>query len=132
MGFDSLVINPGRLSILTALAVQEQQEFVELRRRTQLTDGNLSSHARRLHTAGLVEIDKTFRDGKPVTQFKLTHQGRSALEAHVRRLMAALSQHRRPSVDVDVHHPAAQVTPVMRNIPEPVGIGGPSDPDWVD
>ena len=47
-------------------AVQEQQEFVQLRQRTSLTDGNLSSHAKRLHGAGLVAIDKTFRDGKPV------------------------------------------------------------------
>ncbi|MCC6238999.1 MAG: transcriptional regulator [Phycisphaerales bacterium] len=91
MFFDSIVTNPGRLQILAALAVEQRQDFVELRRRTRLTDGNLSSHARRLQDAGMIEIDKTFRQGKPVTQFCLTTEGRQALEGHVRRLMSALS-----------------------------------------
>jgi len=94
MGFDSLVANPGRLSILTALAVEERQEFVQLREHTQLTDGNLACHARRLQTAGLIGINKSFRDGKPVTCLTLTHAGRAALEAHARRVLAAIS-HRR-------------------------------------
>jgi DNA-binding MarR family transcriptional regulator len=96
MSFDPLVANPGRLSILTALAVEERQEFVALRRRTRLTDGNLASHAKRLQGGGLIEIDKQFRDNKPVTTFVLTPDGRRALEGHVRRLMSALSQRRVP------------------------------------
>src|ERR1043165_1963687 len=94
MTFDTLVANPGRLTILTALAVDPQQEFVSLRNRTKLTDGNLASHARRLASAGMIEIDKQLKSGKPVTTFLLTQSGRTALESHVRRLMAALS-HRR-------------------------------------
>jgi DNA-binding MarR family transcriptional regulator len=94
MGFDSLVTNAGRLSILTALAVEERQEFVQLRQHTQLTDGNLACHARRLQVAGLIGIDKSFRDGKPVTCLTLTLAGRAALEAHARRVLAAIS-HRR-------------------------------------
>jgi DNA-binding MarR family transcriptional regulator len=94
MSFDPLVANPGRLSILTALAVEERQEFVDLRRRTHLTDGNLAAHAKRLQGGGLIEIDKQFRDNKPVTTFVLTPDGRKALEGHVRRLMSALSQRR--------------------------------------
>jgi DNA-binding MarR family transcriptional regulator len=96
MSFDPLVANPGRLSILTALAVQERQEFVDLRNRTRLTDGNLAAHAKRLQGGGLIEIDKQFRDNKPVTTFVLTPDGRKALEGHVRRLMSALSQRRVP------------------------------------
>jgi DNA-binding MarR family transcriptional regulator len=94
MTFDNLVANPGRLTILTALAVDPQQEFVSLRNRTKLTDGNLASHARRLASAGMIEIDKQLRSGKPVTTIQLTSSGRTALESHVRRLMAAIS-HRR-------------------------------------
>ncbi len=52
MSFDPLVANPGRLKILTALAVEERQEFVDLRRRTALTDGNLAAHAKRLRGGG--------------------------------------------------------------------------------
>jgi DNA-binding MarR family transcriptional regulator len=91
MPLDSLVTNPGRLRILTSLATEPSQEFVQLRHRTHLTDGNLSTHARRLHNAGLVTIQKNFRDGKPVTTFTLTTDGRRALESHVQNLMAALN-----------------------------------------
>src|SRR3954465_5933761 len=110
MSFDPLVANPGRLSILTVLAVEERQEFVDLRRRTHLTDGNLAAHAKRLQTGGLIEIDKQFKDNKPVTSFVLTPDGRKALEGHVRRLMSALSQRRLPSVDnvVEASSPRAR------------------------
>jgi DNA-binding MarR family transcriptional regulator len=94
MGFDAVVANAGRLNILTALAVDERQDFVQLRRKTQLTDGNLACHARRLQSAGLIEIDKMLRDGKPVTCMHLTPAGRAALEAHARRVLAAISQRR--------------------------------------
>ena len=86
-------LNTGRLRILTALAEapQQAQEFVRLRSVTELTDGNLATHARRLSAAGLLSIDKRLRDGKPVTTFVLTTQGRRALEGHLQRLSDALS-----------------------------------------
>ena len=65
-------------------------EFVRLRERTRLTDGNLACHAKRLQSAGLVAVDKRFRDGKPVTSFVLTPAGRAAMEDHVERLLAAV------------------------------------------
>ena len=90
MAFDTLIVNAGRMKILTALAVENRQEFVHLRRRTLLTDGNLSAHARRLHAAGLIEIEKSFRDGKPVTTFALSEQGRQPLTEHARAVMHAV------------------------------------------
>src|SRR5688500_1285390 len=76
MSVDHRVANPGRLSILTALAVEEKADFVPLRQQTQLTDGNLASHARRLASAGLISIEKSFRNGKATTSLTLTMQGR--------------------------------------------------------
>src|SRR5947209_20005884 len=90
MSFDALVANAGRLRILTALAAAGRQEFVPLRKATCLTDGNLAAHARRLGAGGLIEIDKQFRAGKPVTSFALTAAGRAALESHARSLLAAI------------------------------------------
>jgi DNA-binding MarR family transcriptional regulator len=107
------VANPGRLRILTSLATEPSQEFVRLRQRTRLTDGNLSTHARRLQNAGLLAIDKTFRGGKPVTTITLTRQGREALESHVRALMEALNL--TPS-----DQPISLATPAR------------SDDEWVD
>jgi DNA-binding MarR family transcriptional regulator len=94
---EALVINPGRLRILTALAETPREEFVPLRNRTQLTDGNLAAHAKRLHSAGLIDIDKAFRDGKPVTSFALTRTGRAALEEHARQLLAIIGIGSRPA-----------------------------------
>jgi len=92
MPFNALVTNAGRLRILAALAGAEGRdlEFVELRQETELTDGNLASHARRLQDAGLIAIQKELRDNKPVTSYRLTNDGRTALESHVRALMQAI------------------------------------------
>ena len=93
MGFDPLVTNPGRLTILAALAGEGERalEFVRLRARTRLTDGNLAAHAKRLQSGGLILVDKRFESGKPVTRFTLTPVGRKALEEHVRRISAAIA-----------------------------------------
>ena len=93
MAFDSLVSSPGRLRILTALVSEPAQPFVELRRRTGLTDGNLATHARRLQSAGLVAIEKSIAAGKPLTTLHLTREGREALTAHAKALLAALDEH---------------------------------------
>jgi DNA-binding MarR family transcriptional regulator len=122
MGFDALVANAGRLTILTELAVEERQEFVDLRRRTRLTDGNLAAHARRLQSAGLIDIDKQFRAGKPVTTYLLTAQGRKALESHARKLFAAITQRR-----VTPAPSAALAAPAQA----PVDVASSAD-DWVD
>lgn len=137
MSFDAVVTNPGRLRILTALAVEERQEFVHLRQTTQLTDGNLAAHARRLESAGLVAIDKQFRDGKPVTSFVLTHAGRSALEQHVRRVMAAISHRRMAPAPMPAVTPAADdisSTNSLESVPDldRVAVAVGEDDEWVD
>jgi DNA-binding MarR family transcriptional regulator len=130
MSFDPLVANAGRLQILTALAVDECQDFVQLREKTQLTDGNLASHARRLRSAGLIVMDKQFREGKPVTSFTLTADGRRALEAHARRLIAAISQRR--FAGAPVAHPTAKPHPLATEVPAEVATVRTTEEDWVD
>ena len=88
--FDNVIASSGRLRILAALAIEPQLEFVHLRKRTHLTDGNLCTHTRRLETAGFVTVQKSFRDRKPVTKVSLTTQGRNALERHARELLSVL------------------------------------------
>ena len=118
MPFDPLVTNPGRLRILTALAESPRQEFVRLRETTQLTDGNLCTHARKLQSAGLIAIDKQFRGGRPVTSLELTVAGRDALEHHARSLLAVLNRGEdRPEI---APAPAAAVAVAD------------ADDDWVD
>jgi DNA-binding MarR family transcriptional regulator len=116
MPFDAIIANPGRLRILTALASEPRQEFVRLRGVTQMTDGNLATHARRLHSAGMLAIDKTFRAGKPVTTFILTEQGRKALQTHVQNVLHALQ-------------PRATSEPTKAIDDTPLE---PQDSDWID
>src|SRR3954454_21905315 len=108
MNFDSLVANPGRLRILTALASEPRQPFVQLRGRTGLTDGNLATHARRLAAAGFIAIDKHIDAGKPVTTLDLTPVGREALVRHARELLAALER-------APVTEPAAEIEPAYED-----------------
>jgi DNA-binding MarR family transcriptional regulator len=131
MSFDPLIANAGRLRILTALAVDERQEFVHLRRSTQLTDGNLASHAKRLQAGGMIQIDKQFRDGKPVTHLTLTPEGRRALEAHARRLVAAIS-HRKlvmPSAAARSVEPIAAAPVTVPSVSAPQA---DAEDEWVD
>ena len=88
--FDQVIASPGRLRILAALAPESRLDFVGLRKRTELTDGNLATHTRRLEMAGFVIVEKSFHARKPVTHIRLTNAGRDALERHARDLMTAL------------------------------------------
>jgi len=96
MSFDALVANPGRLRILTALASTPRQPFVQLRRQTGLTDGNLCTHARRLQSAGFIAIEKSIEADKPLTTLQLTSRGRDALAAHAHALLRSLEQPEAP------------------------------------
>ncbi len=122
MGFDPLVTNPGRLTILATLAGEGERalEFVRLRARTRLTDGNLAAHAKRLQTGGLIQVDKHFDAGKPVTRFTLTAVGRKALEDHVRRVTAAMTV---------IPHDHAPDAPTDTVPDAPVAV---ADDEWVD
>ena len=89
---DSLVHHRLRLGIVSALAAAGALSFNELKALLKTTDGNLSAHARRLHMGGLIDIEKHFRDGKPVTTFQLTSDGRRRLTEHAQALLAAIGE----------------------------------------
>ncbi|GIW76976.1 MAG: hypothetical protein KatS3mg104_2039 [Phycisphaerae bacterium] len=72
--FDPVITNPGRLTILTALCSKASLDFVTLRRVTGMTDGNLTTHLRKLASMGFVRIDKTVRSGKRMTSITLNRQ----------------------------------------------------------
>ncbi|CAA9428833.1 MAG: hypothetical protein AVDCRST_MAG64-3335 [uncultured Phycisphaerae bacterium] len=129
---DPLVVNPGRLSILLALSAGEAGvEFVDLRRRTRLTDGNLASHARRLADGGLIGIDKRFRAGKPVTTYLLTDSGRLALRAHVDGLVSAVRVAPLASADARTRSTARAAEP-ERPSHSVATIDNTVEEDWID
>jgi DNA-binding HxlR family transcriptional regulator len=87
---DRVIHERVRLGIVSALAVNDVLAFNELKSILHLTDGNLSVHARRLEEAGYVSCTKTFEHRVPRTVYRLTPEGRRALERHLEHLAAVI------------------------------------------
>ena len=85
-----------RLAIVSALAVNDTLTFTELRSMLAATDGNLSVHARKLEDAGYVQCRKSFQDRTPRTEYRLTAEGRRALDRYLEH-MGAVIRHTRSS-----------------------------------
>ncbi len=81
-----------RLAILSALAGRESVSFVELKALTGGTDGNVSVHARRLEEAGYVVCRKSFVGRVPRTEYRITDEGRRALNAYIDHMEALIQQ----------------------------------------
>ena len=79
-----------RLGIISALAVNESLTFNDLKKLLEITDGNLSVHARKLEDAGYVRCTKSFVGRQPRTEFKLTSTGRRALESYLEQMESVI------------------------------------------
>lgn len=93
---DRMVHEPARLAILTVLASAEEVAFLFLQKVTGLSKGNLSSHTQKLEAAGLLETVKAFQGRIPSTTFRITEEGRAALQAYHRQLRALLPKEAKP------------------------------------
>jgi DNA-binding HxlR family transcriptional regulator len=87
---DRLIHERMRLGIVSALAANETLTFNELKALLACSDGNLSVHARRLEEAGYVACTKSFEDRLPRTAYRLTAEGRRALERYLGHLEAVI------------------------------------------
>lgn len=72
-----------RLGVVSALAVNEALSFSDLKEFLAVTDGNLSVHTRKLEDAGYVLCSKSFEGRIPRTEYRLTDDGRRALEKYL-------------------------------------------------
>jgi DNA-binding MarR family transcriptional regulator len=75
---------------VSALAVNASLAFSELRDLLQVTDGNLSVHARKLEDAGYVGCTKSFAGRVPKTEYRLMPAGRRALEKYLDHMEALI------------------------------------------
>jgi len=92
VGFDQVIHGRVRLGIVSALAVEESLTFNELKERLETSDGNLSVHARRLEEAGYIEVRKSFEGRLPRTDYRLTDEGRKALERYLDHMEALIDR----------------------------------------
>ncbi len=79
-----------RLGIMAYLSAASPAIFGELRDKVNATDGNLSTHLRKLEDAGYVEIEKRFEGRRPQTRIHLTETGRKAWIDYLARLRTLL------------------------------------------
>ena len=77
-GIDEVIHGRLRLGIMAYLADAEVADFTELKSALEATQGNLSIHLRKLQDAGYVAIEKSFVGLKPLTQARITPEGRAA------------------------------------------------------
>ena len=93
--FDRLVYERVRLGIMSALAVNEPLTFNELKALFDVSDGNLSAHARKLEEAGYIECAKSFAGRRPKSEYRLTPAGRQALYRYLDHIEAVIKATRR-------------------------------------
>ncbi len=79
-----------RLAIISALAVNESLTFNELKDLLDTSDGNLSVHARKLEEAALISCTKGYAGRTPRTEYRITDEGRRALDKYLRHMEALI------------------------------------------
>ncbi len=77
--FDSRV----RLGIMSALLVNADVSFNELKELIQVTDGNLASHLKTLEELNYLKVNKGFVGRKTNTTYAVTRAGEKAFKVHL-------------------------------------------------
>jgi len=88
--FDKMISAPCRLGILATLVPGEAVSFTEMKAATSLSDGNLHAQTRKLGDVGYIDINKTKRGKRSVTEFRITELGRERLKLHIMKLQKIL------------------------------------------
>ena len=88
--FDRLVYERVRLGIMSALAVRDELTFNELKALFDVSDGNLSAHARKLEEAKYLTCTKSFEGRRPRSVYRLTTLGRTALNRYLDHVEAVI------------------------------------------
>ena len=77
--FDSRI----RLGIMSALVVNAEVNFIELKELINVTDGNLASHLKTLEDNGFIKVQKGFIGRKTNTLYSVTKAGEKAFKLHL-------------------------------------------------
>ena len=83
---DRLMHDRLRLGIMSALSVNASMSFAELKELLQASDGNLSTHARKLEDAGYIACKKKFASRVPKTEYSLTSKGKRVFARHLEHM----------------------------------------------
>lgn len=87
---DDVIHGRLRLGVMAYLSAASPAIFGELRDKVGATDGNLSTHLKKLEEAGYVTLEKRFVGKKPQTRVFLTDKGRKAWILWIQRMEAIM------------------------------------------
>ncbi len=83
---DPVIHQPVRTRIFACLASAEEVSFSYLKKTLNLSDGNLTTHMKKIIEAGYAEMKKEFVNNRPMTTYRLTRKGQRAFERYLRCL----------------------------------------------
>jgi DNA-binding MarR family transcriptional regulator len=83
---DPLLHSQLRLAVMSLLISAEAAEFTFLKEKTNATAGNLSVQLDKLHEAGYITVEKSFKGKRPLTTCRITSVGIQAFEKYVNTL----------------------------------------------
>ena len=83
---DSIIHSRVRLPIIILLLQSKTADFTYLKKEIGVSNGNLSTHLRKLEEAKYIEVQKSFENSKPKTTISLTDRGRDALNEYTKNL----------------------------------------------
>lgn len=85
-GLNKIFDNRIRIGIMSALVMNDELSFKEIKELLNLTDGNLASHVKTLEDNNYLVVEKSFIGRKTNTTYKITKIGRKAFEDHINYL----------------------------------------------
>ena len=81
-----------RLAACVLLSRHDAMSFTGLKQVLGETDGSLGAHLRKLEKTGYLAVEKTYRDRRPVTWYRLSESGRASLKRHLSVLTRLIDQ----------------------------------------
>ena len=87
---DDVIHSRVRLAIMSYLMTAGTADFSELKKQVKVSDGNLSTHLKKLETAGYIHQSKQFVANKPQTTIMVTKTGQEAFSTYLTGLKALL------------------------------------------
>ena len=93
---DRLIHERSRLAIVSALAANAMLTFNDLKSVLGISDGNLSTHCRKLEEAGYINCLKGYDGRMPRTEYRLAPEGRQALQDYLGHMEALIASMKKP------------------------------------
>lgn len=75
-----------RLGVMSALVVNDEVSYNDLKQLLDVTDGNLASHLKTLEENGFIKVHKGFVGRKTNTTYAVTKTGEKAFKNHIAAL----------------------------------------------